>query len=175
MEWEDVLYMRRTTRKYQPHQIEDDDLERILDAAQMAPTAMGNEKTTHLTVVQDVNLLNRIREVVQLTSRKTGQKMDAFYGAPTVIFLSAADLSEDHIEYSDVACLIENMMLQATALNLGSTYIWGCLPKLRNNAEVLKELQLPANYEILSAVAVGYSDKPLVRREKRTRISMNRI
>jgi len=175
MEFEQVLYLRRTTRKYQATQIKESDLQKILDAAQTATLAMGDEKTTHITVVQDPTLLNQIREVTQLYSRKTGNFIDAFYGAPTIIFLSATDLSEDCIEYANVGCVIENMILQATALNLGSTYIWGSLRKLRNHIEVMQKIKIPDQYTILSALAIGYPTMPLEKREKKVKISVNRI
>ncbi len=175
MEFEQVLYLRRTTRKYQTMQIQESDLQKILDAAQTAPLAAGDDKTTHITVVQEPTLVNRIREVTQLTSRKTGNLLDPFYGAPTIIFLSATDLSEDCIEYANVGCVIENMILQATALNLGSTYIWGCLGKLRNHTELMQKMEIPTRYTILSALAIGYPTIPLEKREKKVKISINRL
>lgn len=175
MDFEQVLYLRKTTRKYQEMQIKEEELQKILDAAQTAPLAAGDDKTTLITVVQDPTLLNSIREVTQVISRKTGNLMDAFYGAPTLIFLSATDLSEDSIEYANVGCVIENMMLQATALNLGSTYIWGCLGKLRDNAELLRKMNIPEHYKILSAMAVGYPVTPLAPREKKNKIAVTRI
>lgn len=175
MDFEQVLYLRKTTRKYQATQIQEADLQKILDAAQTAPLAAGDDKTTHITVVQDIAFLNRIREITQVISRKTGNLMDAFYGAPTIIFISATDLSEDSIEYANVGCVIENMILQATALNLGSTYIWGCLGKLRDKPELLQELNIPDQYKILSALAIGYPAVPLEKREKKDKIAVTRI
>ena len=175
MEFEEVLYLRRTTRKYQETQITEADLQKILEAAQTAPLAAGDDKTTHITVVQDPILLSQIREVTQVVSRKTGNLMDALYGAPTIIFVSATDLSEDSIEYANVGCVIENMILQATALNLGSTYLWGCLGKIRDHAELIQKMNIPGQYKILSAVAIGYPVAPLEKREKKDKISVNRI
>ena len=110
-----------------------------------------------------------------LTSRKTGQKIDALYGAQAMIFVSATDISEDHIEYCNTGCIIENILLEATALGLGSTYIWGCLKKLRKNEEVMKKLCLPQGYEILSAAVVGYPAKPLAPREISRKLSVTEL
>ena len=175
MDFEQVLHLRKTTRKYQGMQIAEADLQKIIDAAQTAPLAAGDDKTTHITVVQDPTVLKCIREVTQVVSRKTGNLMDAFYGAPTLIFLSATDLSEDGIEYANVACVIENMILQATALELGTTYIWGCLGKIRDQAELTQKMNIPDQYKILSALAVGYPVTPLETREKKEKIAVNRI
>ena len=65
-----------------------------------------------------------------------------------------------------------SLRLEATALGLGSTYIWGCLKKLRKNEEVMKKLCLPQGYEILSAAVVGYPAKPLAPREISRKLSV---
>lgn len=161
MELEQVLRLRRTTRAYTAEPVSQADLERIVQAAQLAPLAAGDNRTTHLTVVSAPDRLEPIRQACMLTSRRTGGKIDAFYGAQAVIFVSATDLSDDSIEYSNAGCVIENMILQATALGLGSTYIWGCLRKLRADAGALAGLALPEGYQVLSALAVGHPVQPL--------------
>jgi len=175
MELENVLHMRRSTRRFTGEQINEEDLEKLIAAAQTAPLAAGDDKTTHITVVQETKTVEEIRNACRMKSSKTGNTIDPFYGAQTIIFVSATDISEDHIEYCNAACIIENILLQATALNLGSVYIWGCLRKLRANSEVMERLALPDGYEILSAVAIGYPVEPLAEREKSERISVNRI
>jgi nitroreductase len=175
MELEKVLHMRRSVRSFTQEQITEEELRKILAAAQTAPLAMGDEQTTHITVVQDTDVLNEIRGACALKSRKTGEPLDAFYGAPTVVFLSATDISDDHIEYCNVACVIENILLQATALHLGSVYIWGCLRKLRANKNAMARLNLPQGYQILSAVAIGHPEKPLAYREAKEKIAVGRI
>ena len=119
--------------------------------------------------------MEKIRAACQLT-RKTGEKMDPLYGASTMFFVSSTDLSEDCIEFCNAGCLIENILLQATALDLGSTYIWGCLKKLKKNPEAVALLNIPEGYEILSAAVVGYPAEPLSERVgDRERISHNII
>ena len=175
MDFEQVLALRQTTRKYTDQKVSDSDLEKILQAAQTAPLAAGDDKTTHLTLVKDPALMEEIRNACMLTSRKTGEKIDALYGVQAIIFVSATDISEDHIEYSNTGCVIENILLQATALGLGSTYIWGCLKKLRKNEEVMKKLCLPQGYEILSAAVVGYPARPLTPRKISRKISVTEL
>ncbi len=175
MEFDKVLQLRRSVRDFTSEQITEEELRKILAAAQTSPLAMGDDRTTRLTVVQNQGILSEIRQACRLKSSKTGNMIDAFHGAPTLIFLSATDLSEDHIEYCNVACVIENIILQATALNLGSLYIWGCLKKLRAQRETLAKLKLPEGYEILSAVAIGHPAQPLEYREPKERIVVDRL
>lgn len=175
MELEKVLSLRRSVRSFTDEPITDEELHKLLAAAQTAPSAGGDYSKTHITVVRDPQILDQLRNACMTKSRKTGDMMDAFYGAQALILLSAADLSEDHIEYCNVACVIENILLQAVALGLGAVYIWGCLGKLRANAEALEKLALPEGYEILSAVAIGHATKPPEERVPEEKMSVNMV
>ena len=163
MEFEDVIRRRRSTRAFTDEPVDDGQLAAILDAAQRAPLAAGDRKTSHLTAVRPSPLMERIRAVCML-HRKDGTAVDPFYGASTVVFFSATDISDDHIEFANAGCVIENMCLAATDLGLGSCYIWGCLRKLRAAPEVVAELGLPEGYEILSVFACGHPVEPLAER-----------
>ncbi len=175
MEFEQTVRLRKSVRSFTDEQITKEELQKLLAAAHSAPIAGGDYSKTHMTVVQDPQVLSQLREACMTTSRKTGNMMDAFYGAQTLIFLSAQDVSDDHIEYCNVACIIENILLQAAALELGAVYIWGCLNKLRANEEALRLLALPEGYEILSAVALGHAAKPPVDRELKENIAVTLI
>ncbi|MDR2520259.1 MAG: nitroreductase family protein [Eubacteriaceae bacterium] len=175
MEFFDTVMSRRTTRSFEARQIEDKDLDALLLAAHMAPIAGANYAMTHMTVVQDTGLLEEIRFDCGAKPKGQEKYIDSFYGAPTIIFFSANGVSSDYIEYSNIGCAIENILLAATSLGLGSAYIWGCLKKLRKHPETIEKLQLPDGYEILSAVAVGYPIEPLSQRNPADKISVNRI
>lgn len=173
MEFGKVLRLRKSVRSFSAQKVDEEQVQQILDAAQLAPCAAGDRETTHLTVVQDSFILDELRQAAALKSSKTGELIDPFYGAQLVIFVSATDQSSDHIEFSNAACIIENMLLEATNIGLGSVYIWGCLRKLRKNEEALAKLALPEGYEILSAVAIGHSSTPLKERKLDKLFSIN--
>jgi len=170
----DAIYTRRTTRKFTNEQISEEDLNTILSAVQMAPIAGANYLSTHITVVRNAQLLAELREVCARDASTPGPR-DAFYNGQTILFFSSAGVSKDNIEYANVACAIENALLAATALGLGSAYIWGCLRKLRKNPETLAKLEIPEGYEVLSAVSLGYAEEPLERREGHSKVGVNII
>ena len=176
MDIEKVFYLRRSVRKFTDEPIKEEELSLILDAGETAPIAIGDHEKTHITVVTDPTLMEEIRAHLRKESRKTpGKLIDPLHNAQTLILVSAADISEDGIELCNAACIIENMILEATALGLGSCYTWGCLKKLKATPEVLSKLNIPAGFEILSGLTVGYAAKPLEMREKAYRIGINRV
>ena len=175
MELEQILKLRQSVRSYTDQPVPETALKRIIQAAQMAPLAAGDDQTTHLTVVRDPTLMKEIRETCMLTSHKTGNRVDALYGAQAIIFISATDISDDHIEYANAGCVIENMLLQAVELGLGGTYIWGCLRKLRANSAVVEKLRLPEGYQILSAMVVGYPAQPVQERPFDRKIAVTEL
>ncbi|MCL1912532.1 MAG: nitroreductase family protein [Eubacteriaceae bacterium] len=174
MDFTDVILMRRTTRSYDSRQINEADLNSMLMAAHMAPIAGADYSKTHMTVVQDSRLLDEIRQACTMKS-KDAKPRDPLYGAPTVIFFSAHGVSKDYIEYSNIGCAIENVLLAATNLDLGSTYIWGCLRRLRQHTGLIEKLGMPNGYVILSAVAVGYPMEPLAQRSPAKNLSVDII
>lgn len=163
MEFKQALRRRCSTRGFTSERVSDEDVKTIVDAAQLAPLALGDNKTSHLTVIRDPELMEVIRNACML-KRKDGTFLDPLFGATTMIIFSATDVSDDHIEYCNAGCVIENMCLAAADLGLGSCYIWGCLKKLRKNEEAVSKLNLPEGYEILSAFVCGYPIEEIVER-----------
>ena len=170
MEFKDALKKRCSTRGFTAERVSDEDVKAILAAAQNAPLALGDNKTSHLTVVRDPELMEKIRSACML-KKKDGTPHDPLFGATTMIFFSATDISDDHIEYCNAGCVIENMCMAAADRGLGSLYIWGCLKKLKKQPDVVSLLKLPEGYEILSAFVCGYPLKPIEDREDRENIA----
>ena len=174
MNLDEIMALRKTTRSYTDEPVSEEDIQAILRAGETAPLALSDDETTFITVVQDPELLSEIREVCK-KKYKNGTTKDSYYGAPVIIYLSAADVSPDHIEYSNVACVIENMILKATELGLGSTYVWGCLRKLRASEETVEKLKLPDGAEVLSALAIGHPVEALTPRDVTEKMRIMRL
>lgn len=172
MEFQDALKKRCSCRSFTNERVSDEDVKKIIAAAQNAPLALGDNQTSHLTVVRDSEIMEAIRAACML-KRKDGTLKDPLFGATTMIFFSATDISEDHIEYCNAGCVIENMCMAAADLGLGSCYIWGCLKKLRKNEEALALLKLPEGYEVLSAFVCGYPTETIEDRVDRDNIAMD--
>lgn len=198
MEFEQVLRLRRSTRKYQDKQITEEQLNKIVDAANRAPVGSNRYSDVHLTIVQDHEVLLKLCEAAweRFSTRKKVEEIagdtldksdngpdtkhpDLFYGAPTVIFVShrKQDL-QPGIEWADVASVVNQMHLAATDLGLGSVYMWGALESMRMIPELdhTDLLHLPEDFEPLIALAVGYPAKELEERElKHVPFEINRV
>ena len=174
MDFEKVLRSRYSCRKMTAEPVTKEELQFIIEAGQAAPLAAGDNKTSHLTAVRGGKLMEEIREACMFT-RKDGSRMDPLYGASTIIFFSATEISDDHIEFANAGCVIENMCLAAASLGLGSCYIWGCLRKLRKHPELIAQLRLPEGYEILSAFICGHADTEKPERKKQDAVQVTVI
>jgi nitroreductase len=170
------IKMRRSIRKFKEEQIPDKDLETFLEAGRYAPSG-GNSQSSHLIVIQNSSILQELKKLVEQEFSKMEEKKgmyksiensilaskrggyDFYYSAPTLVVVT------NKIGYAnglaDSACLIENMMLAATSLNLGSCWI-NQLHWLDNNSSIrifLKELGMNDEETICGAVALGMKDR----------------
>lgn len=151
MEFTQVLKLRKSVRKYnQEKQITEVQLEKILFAGMAAPVSRKDYKSLKFTVIQDNVLLKEISDAFK-------EAEHPLYGVPTLILVSTQAASVENVEYFNVACIIENMLLAATDLGLGSIYLTSFLEGLTARKDLLDKLEIPDGYTPLSAVGVGYS------------------
>ena len=148
MDFITIAKKRCSIRSYTDQKVEPEKLEKILEAAHVAPTA-ANLQPVRLIVVQSVGGLAKIGKAANI------------YGAPLAIIV-CADRSKawvrpfDRKQTGDIdaSILTDHMMLQATELGLGS--VWVCYFK----PDVLcREFDLPANLEPVNILAIGYASE----------------
>ncbi len=172
MEFEKVLKRRVSCRSYLNGEVTKEQLQKIVDAAQIAPTALADYTKTHITVVSNKQLLDDIRSSCMFP-KKDGTLGDPTYGVSALIILSATGPSEDSIEYCNIGCAIENMLLQATDMGLGSIFLWGYIKKLKEQPELIERLNIPKGYTILSSIGIGISANEFSEREIKQNIKVN--
>lgn len=158
-----VIKSRRSIKQFRFEQISDAELQAILEAAIAAPSAMNQQKW-HFTVIQDRKVIDEIVKAIIEAYQNSGNEFmikkvkdplyDTFYYAPTVIFVSA-DPNAPWIQL-DCGMAIQNMLLAAESLGLGSCAIASANVVFKNNCGFEEKLQFPAGYQYVCAVAVGY-------------------
>ena len=135
----EAIQKRRSVRKYTGAPISRADIEKILDAARMAPSGY-NQQPWHFIVVTD-------RGVIQDHS-----KIGIWSEKTSAIIAVVMDPSSD-FWVEDGSAAIENMLLAATALGYGSCWLQG---STQPHDEMLRQLlNIPGHLNLLSLVSIG--------------------
>ena len=93
-----------------------------------------------------------------------------------MLILSAkAQADRPGIEYANAACIIENMMLAATAEGLGSCYIWGMLLQLKEDKALCQRLGIPEGFTPASAMLLGYAADAPRPKTPEMKLGINRV
>jgi len=163
----DVMRKRRTVRRFTDEQVTDEQVETILEMGMYAPTYM-NRKPWHFVVIRDKELQERLGET--LSVRPYVQEVSvviAVYGAPDIS--STWDL--------DGAAAIENMLIAATALGLGSAWAGSRGNLAWKEAEELMQaaLKVPSGFRALSLVCLGHEAKTVAPHTKDERYDKTRV
>ena len=173
MEAQLAILTRRSTRNYKPDAVEDEKLEKILNEAKQAPSG-GNNQTNHFLVIRNRDVIRKLIEMTETAFSKMEIAEDTYaslkyaisaskkggyvfcYNAPVLI--AVANRKGYSNNMADCACAIENMMIAANALDLGSCWInqlrW--LNEEPVLVEYLQSLGMKEDERIYGAVIVGY-------------------
>lgn len=146
---------RRSCRSYLPEQIKEEELQVLLDAAILAPSAK-NLQQRHITVIQNAALLDELSEEILPVIGQTQEGYHVFHHAPTVLAIAVDKTAGWGRE--DVGILCENVCLAAESIGLG-TCMLGLPYRLFSRPEGAhwhEKLQAPAGYEVLMMISVGY-------------------
>ena len=149
------LLERRSIRAYKPEQISEDELQSVLKAGLLAPSAM-NRQPTAMLVVQDKDTIALLSK---LNAKVMGKDIDPFYGAPTVIVVLADRNVPTYIE--DGALVLGNLMNAANAVGLGSC--WVNRAKEVFEMPEAREILRTASVTAFSAMSAAISRQPTPR------------
>ena len=146
------MLKRRSTRKFNDEKITKEELDKILQAALLAPTSM-NRKPCNFMVVERKETLNEL-------SQAKNHGADLIKGADKAIVVVADTLVADTwCEDSSIA--LTYMHLMATELDLGSCWVQIHLRDKdgRDAEEVVRDiLKVDDHYRIVGILALGHSD-----------------
>lgn len=175
---------RRSTRAFLEQQISEEELQAILEAGIYAPSAT-NQQSWHFTVVQNKDLLDRLNSRFKELAKKSdnnyvrrvgeNEKFHVFYNSPTVILVSGNE--KNNYAAVDCAAAVENMLIAAESLNIGTCWI-GFIAYLLNSEEgkdFVKELGIPEGYKQIHAVAIGHKRINVTKAPARKENSVNYV
>ena len=148
----DFIFKRRSVRKYVDGEIPAEMLHDLLEAAMAAPSARATDPW-HFVVITERETLNK------MTGSLPNGKM--LLTAPAAI-LVCGDMNRalegfESYMLQDVSAAVENILLSATALGLGSCWL-GIHPR-RNRMDGIRSLfNLPEHIIPVAGIALGWPD-----------------
>lgn len=178
MQFDDVVFGRRSVRDYRSDPVSQEDLSYVLKAAVHAPNPL-NEEPWAFAVVRDQAMLDRVSRQAKsflLNNSAFGMRpsqfrnqiaqpdFQIFYHAPVLIVIS--DIQETTWSVESCTLAAGNLMLAAHARGLGSCWIGFAQPWLQTE-DGKTTLRLPHHYRPVAPIVIGHPrgvPPPAVRR-----------
>ena len=168
---------RHSTRKFKEEPVPQEVLDKVIEAGRQAPSGKHKNQSRFI-VIRKKEVLQEIIALVQQEFAKmevTPENDDNFggairaakkggyvfmYNAPVlIVVVNKRDYGN---KYADVSCAMQNMMLAANALDLGSCWI-NQLRWLQDNPVLrayLQKLGMAEDEEVCASLIIGYPDTP---------------
>ena len=156
----DFILGRRSVRVYRPGEVSEEALRLMLEAAMAAPSAVAKDPW-RFVVLRHRTTLSRVADVLP----NGGMLRDAALG---IVVCGDIEVAHDRqLSYllQDCSAAIENLLLAAHALGLGTCWL-GIHPREERIRKVSEILALPASVIPVAGVALGW---PGEEKEPRTR------
>lgn len=151
------IFNRRSVRKYLPDAVSDAHVTELLRAAMRAPSA-GNEQPWEFVVLRNSETIAKVMDF---------HPHSAFLKQTPCLIVICGDITSQKYEYDfwtqDCAAATQNLLLEATHLELGAVWL-GIHPVPERVEGMAKLLGLPEHVIAFSAVSVGHcasTPKPL--------------
>lgn len=168
MEFKEVLEKRRSIRKYTKQSVEREKVNAIIEAGLLAPSAHNTQPWQFIIVRKS------IPEIVKLL-KEEGEKhpedesisktADTISRGDTLILVYSDRLESSDFTLLSMGAMIENMLLKATDLGLGSLWIGNIL---KISSQVAGYFGVDDTKHLVSAVLLGYKEKDPKPLERKT-------
>ncbi|MCL7413163.1 MAG: nitroreductase family protein [ANME-2 cluster archaeon] len=147
MDVQKAIQLRRSIRAYDPREVEEDKLMRVLESGRLSPSA-GNRQERRFIIIRDANTRKLLGEAAG------NQRFVA--EAPVVIAACSVEkeyvMSCGQLAYPiDTAIAVDHMTLQAVEEGLGTCWIGAF-----NEKKVKEILQIPDDVRVVSLLPLGY-------------------
>ena len=148
------LLTRRSIRKYKGDMLPREVIEKIIEAGVYAPTG-HNHQSPIIVAVTDRATRDKLSA---LNARVLNTDSDPFYGAPVVLNVLAEKDWRTHV--ADGSVVMENLMLAAHALGVGSCWINRAKEvfETEEGKEILRTAGIEGEYEGVGHCILGYAD-----------------
>jgi nitroreductase len=171
----EAIHKRRAVRQYLPDPVSREDILTVLDAANQAPSGLNRQPWEFLVVTGkkvlemggsyrstlDEYLSHYDRSPMRdfITRDEFIRFAGTYGGAPVVIVVLIRADDNPNFRKADLesaSAALENLLLAATALGLGTCWMTG---PLRDEKALRRILTIPEDREIVAVTPVGYPAK----------------
>jgi len=165
MEIMDVIFSRRSVRKYEDRPLEKEKITLLLQAAMAAPSACNNQPWEFVAVT-DPEIMERFRKVMPYGK----------YNAPAAIVVCenpsiGKRRGCERFWVQDCSAAVENILIAAAGMGLGTVWL-GVYPITLLGKAVAGVVGLPKDIRPLAVIYVGY---PAEQPEARTQYEEQRV
>jgi Nitroreductase len=153
------LKTRRSCRKFKTDQVQEEVLDKILEAGTYAPTGMGKQSPI-MIVIQDKDTLEKLSK---MNAEVAGMTSDPFYGAPTVVVVLADKNVPTYLE--DGSLVMGNLMNAAHALGVDSCYVYRAKQVFESEEGkfLLQKWGVNGDYVGIGNCILGYGDETAIK------------
>ncbi len=140
---------RKSIRKFIPAEIQDETIERLMMSAMQAPSAT-NQQPWAFIVIKNKTILEKLSQI----SKGAWPLKDAPLG---ILTLMKENVNRPLMAPQDLAASTQNLLLEATHMNLGAVWI-GVYPKEERIGAIKDIIDIDEGLTPFSLVALGYPD-----------------
>ena len=151
----ELIKSRRSTRRFKPDTVSDEDLNAVLEAARWAPSG-ENAQPWKFIVIKNKELMNKIVELLPY------KKFQAFLKNAPILIGVLVNRKKSAWAVLDGALCVQNLMLEAWSRGLGTCFsAWYPTVPLPVEEKVKDLLNMPTNWMIITFTPLGYPvDEP---------------
>jgi len=149
-----IIKSRRSIRKFKNIPIAKKDLEDLIEAGSFAPTGSNTQCYRFIVTTnkQDIQTIRKLRGYWF----KTCQAIIICFADKKNYPVKSKLLI--HLPYWDCGASIQNILLLAEEKKIGTCWV-SMHPKLKCMEFINKTFKIPKDYEVMGAIALGYSDE----------------
>lgn len=175
MDFMEISKKRVTVRKFAQTPVEEEKIQKILEAGRWSPTAV-NGQPQRILVLNTPESLKKVKEfcsfgydqkyvnLAEECDDRKHKKLNFYYGAPLVLFVTydktacwTHPQSGKSSGTTDATIVATHMMLEAASLDLGSVWI-----SYFDEEKARELLHLPKNWQPVCMLYIGYPAEDFV-------------
>ena len=147
----DVIYNRRSIRRYKKQAVEQEKIEKLLRAAMQAPSA-ANQQPWEFIVVQNKGNLERLSQISAYSKMVSDAPL-------AIVLLGNEDRMRLQLHWEqDMAAATQNILLEAVHLGLGG--VWLGVAPMQDRMKLISELYgLKSKLRPFCVIPIGYPEE----------------